>query len=73
MPSLDPHVAQLLDLVARAKRPPLNQLDPADAKIAYTDAARTTSFPAALFVGFGLLASFGLPASRTKRDSPTAE
>lgn len=44
-----------------------------DAKIAYTDAARTTSFLAALFVGFGLLASFGLPASRKKRDSPTAE
>lgn len=35
MPSLDPHVAQLLDLVARAKRPPLHHLSPADAKIAY--------------------------------------
>ncbi|WP_255581767.1 alpha/beta hydrolase [Cupriavidus sp. AU9028] len=32
---LDPQVAQLLDMVSRAKRPPLNALDPVDAKIAY--------------------------------------
>jgi len=46
-----------------------------DAKVAYTDAART-SFMAALFVAFGLVASFGLPsnrANRPKRVSPTAE
>ena len=31
---LDPQVAQLLELIARAKRPPINALDPEDAKIA---------------------------------------
>ncbi|CAG2129652.1 alpha/beta hydrolase [Cupriavidus plantarum] len=36
---LDPQVAQLLDLVARARRPPLNALDVADAKIAYEKSA----------------------------------
>ena len=45
-PSLDPHVAQLLDLVARAKRPPLNALDPADAKIAYEKSSPIVDIPA---------------------------
>jgi acetyl esterase len=36
---LDPTVAQLLDLIARAKRPHLNQMDPADAKIGYEKSA----------------------------------
>ena len=44
-PSLDPHVAQLLDLVARAKRPPLNALDPADAKIAYEKSSPIVDIP----------------------------
>jgi len=37
--SLDPQVAQLLDLIARAKRPPIHALDVADAKIAYEKSA----------------------------------
>ncbi|AOY99721.1 alpha/beta hydrolase [Cupriavidus sp. USMAHM13] len=37
--ALDPQVAQLLDLIARAKRPPINALDPLDAKIAYEKSA----------------------------------
>ncbi|WP_343662030.1 alpha/beta hydrolase [Ralstonia sp.] len=45
-PSLDSHVAQLLDLVARAKRPPLNALDPADAKIAYEKSSPIVDIPA---------------------------
>ncbi len=36
---LDPQIAQLLDMVARAKRPPLHHLDPADAKTAYEKSA----------------------------------
>ncbi|GLC93466.1 alpha/beta hydrolase [Cupriavidus sp. TA19] len=36
---LDPQVAQLLELIARAKRPPINALDPEDAKIAYEKSA----------------------------------
>ncbi len=36
---LDPQVAQLLDLIARAKRPPIHALDVADAKIAYEKSA----------------------------------
>lgn len=36
---LDPQIAQLLDLIARAKRPPIHVLDPADAKIAYEKSA----------------------------------
>lgn len=35
----DPHVAQLLDLVARARRPSLDELDPVDAKLAYEKTA----------------------------------
>lgn len=45
MPSLDPHVAQLLDLVARAKRPPLHHLAPADAKIAYEKSSPIVDIP----------------------------
>jgi len=36
---LDPQVAQLLELIARAKRPPIHALEPADAKIAYEKSA----------------------------------
>ncbi|MBY4945205.1 alpha/beta hydrolase [Cupriavidus respiraculi] len=36
---LDPQIAQLLDMIARAKRPSIHQLDPADAKIAYEKSA----------------------------------
>ncbi len=36
---LDSQVAALLDLIERAKRPPLNALEPADAKIAYEKSA----------------------------------
>jgi len=36
---LDPQVAQLLDLIARAKRPALNEMDPADARIGYEKSA----------------------------------
>nr|WP_144832279.1 alpha/beta hydrolase [Cupriavidus gilardii] len=36
---LDPQIAHLLDMVARARRPPLHHLDPADAKIAYEKSA----------------------------------
>lgn len=36
---LDPQVAQLLDLIARAKRPPIHALDVTDAKIAYEKSA----------------------------------
>jgi len=41
MPSvpLDPQVAALLDLIERAKRPPIHRLDPEDAKIAYEKSA----------------------------------
>lgn len=37
--ALDPQVAQLLDLIARAKRPPIHAFDPIDAKIAYEKSA----------------------------------
>jgi len=36
---LDPQVAALLELIARAKRPPIHALDPLDAKIAYEKSA----------------------------------
>ncbi|CAG9164351.1 alpha/beta hydrolase [Cupriavidus pampae] len=36
---LDPQVAQLLDLIARAKRPPIHALDVFDAKVAYEKSA----------------------------------
>jgi acetyl esterase len=36
---LDPQIAQLLDMIARARRPSIHQLDPADAKIAYEKSA----------------------------------
>lgn len=41
----------------------------ADAKSAYTDAARDTAWVAALFVLFGLLVSFGLPKDDPDRES----
>ncbi len=41
----------------------------ADAKAAYTDAARDTAWVAALFVFFGLLVSFGLPKDAPDRES----
>lgn len=44
---LDPHIAQLLDMVARAKRPPLHHLDVADAKIAYEKSAPILDLPPA--------------------------
>lgn len=40
----------------------------ADAKVAFTDAARDTSWAAALFVAVGLLVSFGLPARPASSD-----
>lgn len=43
-----------------------------DAKIAFTDAARMTAFAAAVFIGCGLVASFGLPSDR-KDPSSTGE
>jgi len=36
---LDPQVAQLLELIARAKRPAIHTMDPADAKIGYEKSA----------------------------------
>ena len=41
----------------------------ADAKAAYTDAARDTAWVAALFVFFGLMVSFGLPKDAPDRES----
>ncbi|XQM34018.1 Alpha/beta hydrolase fold-3 domain-containing protein [Cupriavidus sp. H19C3] len=37
--ALDAQVAQLLDMIARAKRPPLHTFDPIDARIAYDKSA----------------------------------
>lgn len=51
-------------IVALEQNPAL-AVEAADAKVAYTDAARTTAWFAAAFVFFGLLTSFGLP-----RDEP---
>lgn len=44
----------------------------ADAKEAYTDAARDTAWVAAAFVLFGLLVSFGLPRDNPDRESTHA-
>lgn len=45
----------------------------ADARDAYTTAARDTSLVAAGFVFLGLLVSFGLPPSAREQDAPEAE
>jgi acetyl esterase len=44
---LDPQVAQLLDLIARARRPSIHTMDPVDAKIAYEKSAPILDLPPA--------------------------
>ncbi len=44
---LDPQVAQLLDLIARARRPAIHTMDPVDAKIAYEKSAPILDLPPA--------------------------
>lgn len=56
---LDPQVAQLLELVARAKRPAIHTMEPADAKIGYEKSALILDIPPAAVHG---VENFTIPA-----------
>ena len=76
----DAQRTQIVDEVRGTAGQAIQQLDQVeglapeaqDARVAYTDAARSASWAAAAFVALGLLVSFGLPRDRDRPDAKGA-